>query len=350
MGYTDLLDAVVELIRAGECVSDICVYEDTMQYVSDGDLIALANALRIHGGTARLETILIGGNVGLDGITELCGVLAGLDSLKMVTFWSHEPESLQTVDALTQLVRTSNSLEVYRIDFFDFHVRDHLKQFSRLVDAILEKGTLRTLKLYEYKPVHETAEHLIRLASDPRCPLRQLHIASYIWEFDDVEVDRGPVFGLTLDYMHFDHEELENPKLTLLGRLKHLKRLNLINCGFSMMGMAMLGRILRDSNALRVLDLTDCDHEEENICDPDLQRIPAFRDAIAASSSIVEIVGLPGFEEILNRNRRAQDKAVAALLTWLCICKYHPPRGMSRDPARIIGRFVQQSIGHDCWL
>merc|ERR1711991_478986 len=70
---------------------------------------------------------------------------------------------------------------------------------------------------------------------------------------------------------------------------------------------------------------------------------------IERNYSLLALGGLHTARPFLDRNARGYTKCYAAMLTWLCICRFHPPKGITRDIGLIIARHIYASRGWSCW-
>ena len=134
-------------------------------------------------------------------------------------------------------------------------------------------------------------------------------------------------------------------------------------------GAVHLARVINGAPCLRELYVTDCgigtggaiSLAEEVKCTRTLRAlyVGGKFDAIATgffiaaardNAALLELDGIKAAKPYLDRNLRGYGKARAAVLAWLCICRYERPLGADRDCSMLIARLVHASRGQQCWI
>jgi Ran GTPase-activating protein (RanGAP) involved in mRNA processing and transport len=183
-----------------------------------------------------------------------------------------------------------------------------------LIKAVVDRGWLRELDLYNSPVGDDGAVHLAAMLERNR----------------------------SLSVLTISRCSIGDAGLDRLGKaLTHnttLRKLDVRHNNFTAEGVACFAGMMGDMHGLQVLYL-EHKWEEQLLL------------GIKRNYSLLQLYPpLPAFQPFLARNARGYDKAHAATLAWLCCCRFHPPKGITRDIGLIIARHIYASRGRSCWV
>ena len=152
----------------------------------------------------------------------------------------------------------------------------------------------------------------------------------------------------------------------MLERNRSLSVLDAAGCEIDDAGLERLGRALTRNTTLRELFISGNEFAPEGVaCFADMmgdmhglqvlylgkeQWEQQLLPGIERNYSLLELVRpFPAAQPFLQRNARGYNKAHATTLAWLCCCRFHPPKGITRDIGLIIARHIYASRGWSCW-
>ena len=241
------------------------------------------------------------------------------------------------VSHLTAALRRLTGLQKLR---FRLH-EAHANLDGSLLTALMELPQLQALELSGPAIVNSVGELAEAMAAHGR--LRELNLSTTAIG-DDGAAHLAAMLeqNRSLSVLNLQFCRVGDAGLERLGRAltrnTTLRKLDVQLNTFGADGVARFADLMGDMHGLQMLIMN-------------VRWAQQLLPGIERNYSLLELVFFaPVFQAPLQRNWRGYDKAKAAVLLWLCICHFHPPKGITRDIALIIARHIYASRGQRCWI
>jgi len=263
-------------------------------------------------------------------------------------------------DALAKQTQLTN-LELYHVRLGDgaaSHLAAALREMTRVVTVRLGLGEVSE---DDVQCVLAAVGELLQLQT---LVLRGRAFADRIRDVAEVVVEHGRVRELGLSWCSVGDDGAVL-LASMLERNWSLSELRLAVCEIGDAGLERLGRALTRNTTLPQLvlwnnnftaDGVSCfadmmgDLHGLQVLDLDRKWEPQLLPGIERNYSLLELHRpYPTAQPVLERNARGYAKVHTATLTWLCICRFHPSKGITRDIGLIIARHIYASRGWSCW-
>merc|ERR1711991_807419 len=257
----------------------------------------------------------------------------------------------------TQLTR----VELYGVRLWDGGA-------SHLAAALHELTRLEEVSLFLPEVVEDDVECLVAAVFElPQLQTLALGgraIAGSIRSVTEAVMAQGQLRKLVLDRTPIGDDGAEH-LAAMLERNHSLSALELSCCKIGNTGLEWLGRALTRNTTLRYLDMTRNDFTADGVArfadmigdmhglqeleldDWEQQLLPGIERNY--SLLLIPDYFFPAAQPLLARNACGYDKCYAATLAWLCVCRFHPPKGITRDIGLIIACHIYASRGYGCW-